>query len=274
MTAQPPKGLIMKKILIILVCLIFALTLNIQDNTIPQNTPEHLFVLDNVEDGCFGFICFQNHKTKIRVQKDGITYIYDYVNFGELTNYPLQLSSGEYEISLLRHIVFNRYRVAQRLVVEFKGCDLKVYLNETQYFETNEKLERIFDEIFAGAEADMEKFNRAYDYILNNIVYDHEKAKNVKPPYVPNPYKTITNKSGICFDYASLLATMLRYVDVPTRLVKGYSNHVNSYHAWNEVYIDGEWHIVDSTVDAVYFKNNIRFDTFKPMEDYRKASQY
>ena len=39
--------------------------------------------------------------------------------------------------------------------------------------------------------------------------------------------------------YSSLLASMLRSLDVPTKLVTGYVAPDYLYHAWNEVYIEG-----------------------------------
>ena len=44
---------------------------------------------------------------------------------------------------------------------------------------------------------------------------------------------------------------MLRSQGIPTKLVKGYSDNVDGYHAWNEVYINEEWITIDTTLDAV-----------------------
>ena len=41
---------------------------------------------------------------------------------------------------------------------------------------------------------------------------------------------------GICFDYASLMAALLRSQGIPTKLVVGYSG--DAYHAWISVYLD------------------------------------
>ena len=53
---------------------------------------------------------------------------------------------------------------------------------------------------------------------------------------------------GICFDYAALLACMLRTQGVPVKLVIGYADQ--SYHAWNNVLVDGQWYRVDTTAEA------------------------
>lgn len=55
--------------------------------------------------------------------------------------------------------------------------------------------------------------------------------------------------SGICFDYASLGAAMLRSVGIPARIVTGYVSPNDFYHAWIMVYIDGTWHTVQFSVN-------------------------
>ncbi|MCL2665616.1 MAG: transglutaminase domain-containing protein, partial [Defluviitaleaceae bacterium] len=59
-------------------------------------------------------------------------------------------------------------------------------------------------------------------------------------------------KKGICYDYSSTLAGVLRSLGVPTRLVMGYKpkDIGDEYHAWNEILINGRWISVDSTFDA------------------------
>jgi len=45
---------------------------------------------------------------------------------------------------------------------------------------------------------------------------------------------------GICFDFSSLLAAMLRSQDIPAKLAMGFvaTSPKPTYHAWNEVYIN------------------------------------
>ena len=46
----------------------------------------------------------------------------------------------------------------------------------------------------------------------------------------------LEKKTGICFDYASVMATMLRTQNIPTRLEVGYM--LEEYHAWISIYIE------------------------------------
>jgi len=46
----------------------------------------------------------------------------------------------------------------------------------------------------------------------------------------------LERKKGICFDYAALMAAMLRSQNVPCKLVVGYAGEV--YHAWISVWTE------------------------------------
>ena len=71
----------------------------------------------------------------------------------------------------------------------------------------------------------------------------------------------LKEKTGICFDYASVMSAMLRIQGIPTKLAVGYAGDV--YHAWISVYVadkgwvdgvirfDGEsWTMMDPTTAA------------------------
>ena len=61
----------------------------------------------------------------------------------------------------------------------------------------------------------------------------------------------LTTKKGICFDYASLMAGMLRSQGVPCKLVVGYAG--TAYHAWISV-----WSAETGWVDgAIYFDGSV-----------------
>lgn len=88
-----------------------------------------------------------------------------------------------------------------------------------------------------GAKTDPEKISAIYKYIVDNIVYDDEKAAAIKAGYVSDPDETIKTRKGICIDYAVLAATMLRSQGIPTRVEVGYMAD-GTYHAWISVYSD------------------------------------
>ena len=106
--------------------------------------------------------------------------------------------------------------------------------------------------------------------------------------YLPNVDQVVADKKGICFDYASVMAAMLRSQGIPTKLVTGYVAPNNAYHAWNEVWVEGKgwvktgsiyfdgvsWTLMDPTFtsagkDSKYISNFIGDGT-----NYTKKYEY
>ena len=87
---------------------------------------------------------------------------------------------------------------------------------------------------------------------------------------------TLEVKSGICYDYASLLASMLRSQGIPTKMAKGYANTSSVYHAWNEVYLSDEdrWVVADPTYDAYMVQNGYSYSFEKERENYNKVKEF
>ena len=86
--------------------------------------------------------------------------------------------------------------------------------------------------------------------MVNNVTYDTQKASSVTSGYLPNVDETLATGKGICFDYAALMAAMLRSQGVPIKLVLGYTG--DAYHAWLSVYSESEGWIEGK----IYFDGN------------------
>ena len=70
---------------------------------------------------------------------------------------------------------------------------------------------------------------------MKNFTYDYDKAATVSSGYLPVVDTVLDSKTGICFDYAAVMASMLRSQNIPTRLEIGYAG--DAYHAWISVYV-------------------------------------
>jgi transglutaminase-like putative cysteine protease len=60
---------------------------------------------------------------------------------------------------------------------------------------------------------------------------------------------TFHDRAGICRDYAHLMITLARAADIPARIASVYAPGVTppDFHAVAEVYLGGDWHLVDAT---------------------------
>ena len=103
-------------------------------------------------------------------------------------------------------------------------------------------------QLSADTNGDLETVERIYHYVVSNITYDHIKAENVAFNYLPDLDEILKIKTGICFDYAALMAGLLRSCSIPTRLQIGYAG--SAYHAWVSVYLN----------DIGWIDGIIRFD--------------
>ena len=103
--------------------------------------------------------------------------------------------------------------------------------------------------------------SNVYNYVIENIEYDYDHAANLENGYIPDPDTTLSSGSGICLDYASLMACMLRSQNIPCQLEVGYAGE--AYHAWISVYIadvgwvngmieftGDQWQLMDPTFAA------------------------
>ena len=104
---------------------------------------------------------------------------------------------------------------------------------------------------------DLTYVQNVYEYVTENITYDHELAANIPVDYLPDVDRTIETGKGICLDYASLMTALLRSQGIPAKLVVGWSG--TQYHAWISVYLkETGW------VDGAIFFDGLNWSRLDP----------
>ncbi len=99
-----------------------------------------------------------------------------------------------------------------------------------------------------NAETDLQKVTLLWDWLMAHASYDKALAKTIQFSEIPDSDAFIRGEKGICCDYAAFLAVGLRAVNVPCKHVYGKNLRTGNSHAWNEVYLDGKWVIIDATM--------------------------
>lgn len=214
---------------------------------------------------------------KIMVQKDDTRYFYDLTP--DKTRISLQLGSGNYEIALLRHSSGESYSIVDRKTVEIDlKSDVAPFLNSTWpvNWAYDSEASRHARTLVEELENDRQKVEAVYDFVVENIKYDFDKINSVSNSYVPDIDTVLDEKTGICYDYSALFAGMLRSLDIPVKLVKGYKDDLTEYHAWNEVYMEekNEWIIIDTTYDAALRKSGRADEKIKDQSKYEMDKFY
>lgn len=218
-------------------------------------------------------------KLKVKISKGSSEYTYDLRNDGVYEAFPLQMGSGNYLVTLFENVSGTSYKVADSWNINVEISNpLTVYLNSIQNVNWNHSMAAIqkAKQLVADAKSDDERVKAIYDYVVNNFTYDDKKLNNLPTGYIPSIENMYNQKSGICYDYAALMAAMLRSVGVPTKLVKGSSTNISGYHAWNEVYMRSSqtWIIVDTTYDSQIRAAGSSYNMSKPRNAYTEKYEY
>lgn len=195
----------------------------------------------NISEGYF-MAKYTGNTDKIRILLStplGNTYNYLLSTTGDFEVFPLSDGNGNYQIRIYEHVVDDKYAelFSQEITVSLTD-DKKGFLYPNQYvnFNSNSAAVQKGKDVVADAGTDLEAVEAVFTYVTQNVTYDYDKAATVKSGYLPSVDETLSSGKGICFDYASLMAAMLRSQRIPTRLEIGYAGDL--YHAWISVYIE------------------------------------
>ncbi len=203
-------------------------------------------------------------KIKLRITgPDEIVYTYD-LHGDDYETFPLSSGDGSYDIAIYENISGTSYstclfeQIDVRLEDEFTPF---LYPNQYVNFTSESKTVAKGMELASDAETDLDVVTNIYDYMISEITYDYDKASDPPTGYTTDVDEILESGTGICLDYAAVMASMLRSQRIPTRLEVGYAQ--DAYHAWISVYTEetgwlngiiefnGEtWTLVDPTFGA------------------------
>ncbi len=191
---------------------------------------------------------------RILVNADDINvrYTFQLNSSGNYEVIPLTEGNGKYTVNVLKVTSAGKGTVMFKQSLSVSVADSFLpFLTPNQFcmYDAGSSCVALSSKLCGGNKDTIAKTAAIYDYVINNISYV-STAENGANGYIPVPDTVLANKSGICFDYASLMAAMLRSQKIPTKVVVGYAGDI--YHAWISVYVDGSgW------IDGyIYFDGN------------------
>ncbi len=223
-------------------------TINIIENKAPGTTvyQKNGSVID-VSNASKGYVMVKQsgvtQRLKVQIVMGDKKYNYDLNNSGNYEAFPLQMGNGTYKIRIMQNKEGNTYFELFSAQIDVTlDSSFAPFLAPSQYVNYNASsatVKKAFD-LCSNATTDVEKLTIVYNWIIQNITYDTQKAATVQSGYLPNVDSILQSKTGICFDYAAVMAAMLRSQGVPTKLVVGTVSAADLNHAWNEVYLEGK----------------------------------
>lgn len=227
----------------------------------------------NTAEG-YVMVRYQGNASKVKMQitaHDTTTYTYT-LAIGSYETFPLSEGDGVYKIDILENVRDDMYAFVFSQDIEVKLKDEFqpfLYPNQYAWFTQNDEAVAYGIELSDASSGDLDYVERVYQYITQNVTYDEELAATVESGYLPDVDRTLQTKKGICFDYAALMAAMLRSQGIPTKLQIGYSG--DAYHAWISVYLtevgwvdniiefDGKsWSLMDPTLAAGNSRSSLK----------------
>ena len=208
----------------------------------------------NLSEGYFS-IRYTGSSRRVKVQialSGGITYTQDLRTDGTYEVFPFTQGSGSYTINVFENVRDQMYTMLYGTTVTVTLSSSTIpflYPNQYVNYGADSAVVKKAVEQVASAETQLAKVEKVYNFVIGNIKYDRDKAATVQSGYIPAVDNILALGKGICFDYGSVMATMLRSQGIPTRLEIGYVSG-GAYHAWISVY----------TPEAGWVNGVIQFD--------------
>jgi transglutaminase-like putative cysteine protease len=138
----------------------------------------------------------------------------------------------------------NAANIAHLSLSPLASLDAEVipYLWPSRYCESDrlaDFVEREFGHLWGGA-----KVAAMADWINAHIEYRAGSSQTRT-----TAIDTFISRRGVCRDFAHLMTSFARAADIPARLVSVYALGVKppDFHAVVEVWLNGEWHLIDAT---------------------------
>jgi hypothetical protein len=181
----------------------------------------------------------------------GAQYQYNLKPGGVFEVFPLSDGNGQYSVLVLEHAEGTKYATVLSKNITVKLVDeFAPFLRPNQYvnYSANSEAVKKAADLIKDAKTFTDKISAIYNFVIENLTYDKDKARTVQIGYLPDIDAVLKAGKGICFDYAAVMAAMLRSQNIPTKLVVGYTGEV--LHAWLNVY----------SQDAGWINSVIQFD--------------
>lgn len=232
-----------------------ALVLSPFNKSAATKANDTLIDTSHIDQGYVAVSATSSARLKFEITHDGMSYYYDLPNNGTPIACPLNMGNGTYTFCVWENTSGTRYVAMSDPLSASVSLDdeFQPFIRPNLFCDFDESSEstRLANELCADAENEGDALRAICEWVINNVEYDEQKAASLTDAtgYIPNPDETIASKSGICFDYASLVAAMLRSQGIPCKIVTGEVAPDGIYHAWNMVYINGTWVTVDFSIE-------------------------
>ncbi len=136
---------------------------------------------------------------------------------------------------------------ASEIPVERLPHDVLVFLLGSRYCETD-KLSQTAWDLFGATPPGWGRVQAITDYVHKRLTFDYQQARATR-----TAFEAHEERVGVCRDFAHLLITFCRCLNIPARYVNGYLGDIGvppfpvpmDFSAWVEVFLDNRWYAFD-----------------------------
>ncbi|KAH0630350.1 hypothetical protein JD844_013295 [Phrynosoma platyrhinos] len=138
-------------------------------------------------------------------------------------------------------------------------------------------MENLVNVLLQKAQTDLEKVRAIWIWICHHIEYDVEGFHN-KTKRSCAPADVLQSRKSVCAGYAALFEQMCSIAGIQCKNLSGFSKGYGyrsgialkgeTDHAWNSVYLNGRWHLLDSTWGSGIVDDSCTKFTFSYNEFY------
>lgn len=143
----------------------------------------------------------------------------------------------------LHYNIINQQKLLNTVPVIKLDADVIPYLFPSRYCQSD-KLQKLATKEFGNIENAYAKVSAINEWIYNNVEYLGGVTNSST-----SAHDTLTERVGVCRDFAHLGITLCRALSIPARYFTAYAYNLNppDFHACFEAYIGGEWIFFDPT---------------------------
>src|SRR5688572_14192823 len=131
--------------------------------------------------------------------------------------------------------------------VEDLPKDALLFLLGSRYCETD-RLSDMAWQLFSQTAPGFPRVQAICDFVHNHIEFNYQNARATR-----SALEALTERTGVCRDYAHLAIAFCRSMNIPARYCTGYLSDlgtpppyaVGDFAAWFEAWIGGTWHTFD-----------------------------
>lgn len=139
-------------------------------------------------------------------------------------------------------------RPADQQPVQRLPAEILTYLLGSRYCDTDRLTSEAWY-LFGGIAPGSPRVQAIVDFVHQHLTYGYCYARATR-----TAYEAYQERVGVCRDFAHLAVALCRCMNIPARYCSGYLGDIGvppvdsamDFHAWFEVYLEGEWHAYDA----------------------------